>query len=227
MPKTLSFNEINISSSSNFGFVDTCSLCQPDKERIIYESKNFFVLASLGPIVEGYLVVFSKPHYSCFGSFPAELLVEFRELQILISSVFFKAYGKKAIFFEHGQVKSCLQKVPHEEHCYHAHMHAVPGDCDLLPKISKRLEPFSLSKIESLKDFFLQFDHYLYFENSQKHRYAFYVNKDLPRQFLRLILAKKLDTPKKADWVKYPEREKVKRAIKKLKPLFDRIKGDF
>lgn len=36
---------------------ETCRFCYPpEKERILYATENFYVMASLGPIVEGYLL---------------------------------------------------------------------------------------------------------------------------------------------------------------------------
>lgn len=40
---------------------ETCRFCYPpEKERILYTTENFYVMASLGPIVEGYLLIVSK-----------------------------------------------------------------------------------------------------------------------------------------------------------------------
>lgn len=40
---------------------ETCRFCYPpEKERILYATENFYVMASLGPIVEGYLLIVSK-----------------------------------------------------------------------------------------------------------------------------------------------------------------------
>ena len=42
---------------------ETCRFCYPpEKERILYATENFYVMASLGPIVEGYLLIVSKKH---------------------------------------------------------------------------------------------------------------------------------------------------------------------
>ena len=43
---------------------ETCRFCYPpEKERILYATENFYVMASLGPIVEGYLLMASRDAY--------------------------------------------------------------------------------------------------------------------------------------------------------------------
>ena len=40
-----------------------CRFCNPpEKERILMETDNFYVMVSLGPIVEGYLLIVAKKH---------------------------------------------------------------------------------------------------------------------------------------------------------------------
>ena len=57
---------------------NSCRFClRPDKERILYETNNFYVLVSLGPIVEGYLLIVTKAHIGACLNIPKELLPEF------------------------------------------------------------------------------------------------------------------------------------------------------
>src|SRR5947208_1712412 len=94
---------------------------QTAKNRIIFRSRNFVVLPSLGQIVEGYLLIVPVSHYTAIADMPADIKLEISELCDRVRFAQTKTYGP-SLFFEHGirgkESGGCGVE--------HAHLHAVP-----------------------------------------------------------------------------------------------------
>lgn len=104
---------------------ETCRFCYPpEKERILYATENFYVMASLGPIVEGYLLIVSKKHIPACANIPNEIFQEYLDLKEKVKGVLNKVYGA-CIFYEHGKTGSYVIGKDHR-HCFHAHLHCIP-----------------------------------------------------------------------------------------------------
>jgi ATP adenylyltransferase len=99
--------------------------------RVVRESKNFVVLPTIGPIVEGYLLIVPKQHYLSFGHIPAQHFREFMNLKEETRQVLREVYTTP-IFFEHGPISESKRGGCSVEH---AHLHAVPANVDLLDQL--------------------------------------------------------------------------------------------
>ena len=92
-----------------------------EENRLISENASFFSLASIGALVEGWVLVSPKEHlYSLKDAYDAEGFVEFANSVMLKMR---QHYCKQIIAFEHGPNKcdsstSCGTN--------HAHLHLVP-----------------------------------------------------------------------------------------------------
>jgi diadenosine tetraphosphate (Ap4A) HIT family hydrolase len=53
-----------------------CFICSPSPELVFLESKNFYALAGLGPVVDGYCIIAAKSHVKSMADVPAALLDE-------------------------------------------------------------------------------------------------------------------------------------------------------
>jgi diadenosine tetraphosphate (Ap4A) HIT family hydrolase len=114
----------------------SCRFCtQPEKERILFETENFYVMVSLGPIVEGYLLIVTKQHIGACFNIPPNIITEFLELKDLVRRILISHYGS-CIFFEHGKVGSSLKFNYSNKHCYHAHLHCVPVSISMMLKMN-------------------------------------------------------------------------------------------
>lgn len=196
----------------------SCRFClQPDKERILYETDNFYVLVSLGPIVEGYLLIVTKAHIGACLNIPKELLPEFILLKEKVSKILINVYGS-CIFYEHGKIGSSLTLNNSSKHCYHAHLHCIPVNVDLNSIIEKEL---SFQAFTSFDDAYLNMNNvkkYLYVEN---HRINIYQSdKSLRKQYLRFKLAEALGKSEEWDWVNNQNWPLIEQSIAKLKPFF-------
>lgn len=195
-----------------------CRLCREyqTKENVIFESDNFFVVPSIGQIVEGYLLICSKQHFISVSQFPQKLLPEFEEIKSKVRDILTKYYIAP-IFFEHGPTAvnkkggCCVE---------HAHLHAVPVNVDILVDLLKN---FQAKKIEDFSPLVQQLEKnipYFYYENQAGGKYLFELSDPVSSQYLRQLVAVKINQKDKWDWMQYPGWEEFKRVIEKLKTKF-------
>lgn len=204
-----------------------CGFCVPLEPLVLFTGQDFYIVLSLGQIVEGYLLICTKFHRSCCGDIPFEQIEEFIKLKNLVKEVFKKVYNKKTIFYEHGQTGVCIRHLIDniQNHCYHAHLHAVPVEIDIfdlikekVPQYAKILDFQELIKIRNEK---FHGGAYLFYENNKNERSVFPAEGiKLPRQFLRRCVASKIGKPQLFDWERYIGWRKLALAYKKLHPLF-------
>lgn len=87
--------------------------------RLIFHTKNFFVIAGYGSFVEGYILVISKENISSFSHLDMNILEEFKWLKEFLSRKLSENYNKDIAIFEHGMC-SCAGGLDH------AHLHFMP-----------------------------------------------------------------------------------------------------
>lgn len=203
-----------------------CCFCFPLDDRneslLITQTKNFYVIASLGPMVEGYLLICSKKHYPSCRNLSQDLIPEFEELKQWTGDILKKVYGK-CTFFEHGKIKTCC-KATDNAHCFHAHLHALPIDVDAKPILVQELgEAKKISTLGEVSDIFKERPYFYYETGEEKLIWPAPIE---PRpQFFRWVLAKQLGVPKKADWQVNPDWEGAGATAKKLRKHFTRYDG--
>jgi len=187
-----------------------CRFCnQPDKDRILHETDNFYIMLSLGPIVEGYLLLVSKKHFHCCASLPENLAEEFDMLYNKIQNILRAVYGN-VLSYEHGRAGSCLKSIRGSKHCYHAHMHFVPVSVKLNAVVTKDFTPVQLM---NLNDFRMKYkknlEPYLFVDDGIQAMYP--PNGDLRRQYLRFKVAESLGFNELWDWVKHQNWEVIRK----------------
>ncbi len=201
--------------------MEECDLCKRENEssRILLETKNFYVMPTLGQIIEGYLVICTKEHYIGLSHLPEKLLEELEDLKEKCKEVLGKVYTSP-LFFEHGSITECNKAGACIDH---AHLHVVPFETDIFEDIAKNFKP---RKISNLKEVRIQNERqvpYLYYENQKGDKYVFEINSIIPSQYLRQVISSKTKEPFKWDWRTYPQEELVKKSVEKLKPLFKKF----
>ena len=198
-------------------FLENCDFCIDKSDsknrlawRTITETENFRIFLTLGQIVEGYLLIAPKEHYSCIGAMPDKQIDEFIALKEKIGNKLQKAYGP-AIFFEHGVIGQTV---------LHAHMHAIPFpyEKDLFENYAKIFPKYrKLDSLKELKDVWTKEGVYLYYEINT-HKYAFFTH--IVPQYARITVANALGVPERANWRAMPrelDEILIKNAIEKLK----------
>ena len=186
--------------------------------RIIKETANFVIFPSIGQIVEGYVLIVSKQHFTSVSSLPVEQINELRFLVDSVGEAFKSIYHKAPIFFEHGvpggsgQYGGCG--------IYHLHLHAVPVNSriNLLNSLTDEFAFKHLQTIDELCDFVkLNKPYLLYIDQNRNIVVA--ETQSIPSQYFRRILAKKLGC-RIWDWKSYGIEPSLIETYSKLKPIF-------
>ena len=183
------------------------------------ESKPFFAMVGLGPIVEGYSLIATKEHIPSMLDLSlkdSRRLCEFTEQ---VRQRLRPPYGNEIIITEHGRVPTCeyRDKEGRESHCFHAHRLVFPIALDLTPY----LKGYRL-KIEEYADFlharkaFAEEGEYLYYERPDGTCLVAGAPRRLVRQFFRYKIAEYVGHPELASWRKYPRLKVVEAATRKL-----------
>lgn len=184
--------------------------------RILYDSGNFMVFPSLGQIVEGYLLIATKAHYTALGQMPQELLSELESVQQRVKEVLSANYAVP-LFFEHGTISETIRGGTSVDH---AHMHAVPTPANLLEDLPRTFSVMRFADFHALKEQFETSIPYLFYESQSGEKFLLESSEPIVSQFFRLRLASKLGVPEKGNWRDYPGLEELVRTKERLTGLF-------
>lgn len=199
---------------------DVCRFCHPpDRSRILFESKHFYVMLSLGPISEGYLLINSKLHFDCCGTFVDEIAQEFDQVVTEVQRIQIQVYGQ-CIFFEHGRAGSCLQYSEPSTHCFHAHMHCVPISININRHIANTQNPIYLQSFKQFREVYQKNKNPYLFVSDDEMKIHF-IKSDIRKQYLRYLVSAELGRGELWDWVTYQRWDVISTARNKLQPYFD------
>ncbi len=164
----------------------------------IMENENYYLLSSVGAMIEGWTLVIPKTHeYSMKSHYSSLKFYEFINNAINIIK---KAYGvNKVIVFEHGANKFGSITACGTNHC---HIHIVPMEESLLNEINKDYSWEKL-KFNLVKDYVKNSEYLLYSEiESSLELSECYVHllEEPISQFFRRIIANKLGCPDKYNY---------------------------
>ncbi len=182
-----------------------CAFCDRTKfleDRILLETDNFYVLAGLGPICEGYVIIATKEHVQCYGEMNPVNEAEFLRLKQKTTTALISAYGDYQLY-EHGKNGVCFTDGPGTKHCYHAHLNCVPTSVNLQPMLSARFQSIPVGSMQDIRASCAYSDGYLYYENRED-ALIFPVSERLPGQFLRRLFCEALGEPDRVDYLANP-----------------------
>jgi histidine triad (HIT) family protein len=99
-----------------------CAFCNRDATRdtLLYEGRDFYVIADHAPIAEAHLLLIPRDHYPHLAALPSHLHDEFESLKALLGDFVLGGYGSLT-YWENGVFG---QSVPH------AHLHAISVNFD-------------------------------------------------------------------------------------------------
>lgn len=196
-----------------------CRFCfPPERERILYETENFYVMVSLGPIVEGYLLIVSKEHIGACLHLPSSHIPEFITLKDFVKGKLCEEYGS-CLFYEHGKVGTSLIGKDHH-HCFHAHMHCIPVPIQLNDVIEKEIpEGIEADSLDKMMRRANDCERYLYVEDQRCVVYT--PTTHIRSQYLRYKLAHVAGLPERWDWVNNQNWPLIEKTVSRLKPRFN------
>lgn len=203
--------------------VEYCRFCAPPEiDRILFSSKNFYIMLSLGPISEGYLLLVSKSHLNCCASFDISINAEFDYLHNEIKRVLKIVYGN-CIVFEHGRAGSCLQLLDGSKHCYHAHMHYIPVNVPLNEIVSRDFDEVTFNNLKEFREWYTQNPSAYLFVEDQNQMCCYPVVDKIRRQYLRYKTAKAIQKEELWNWIEYQGWDLIKSGKEKLQPYFETL----
>jgi diadenosine tetraphosphate (Ap4A) HIT family hydrolase len=172
--------------------------------RTVAEDRDFRLIAGIGAIRPGYLLLLPKSHVRCFGHLTEPQLRVAEGWRTRISHNLKLLFGP-SLMFEHGSISAaknaggCID---------HAHMHFVPTVADAIPRVATDLPGKEISRLTDLLRDRTHDEPYVLV--SQKgHTRLFFPNGRMPSQYMRRIIVDLEGRPDRWDWVLFPEPENL------------------
>jgi len=196
--------------------------------RVVHETPNFFVCASLGSMgIPGYLLIVTREHYEGSGELPPDSHGELDELIRLTRARLFETYKKGAVVFEHGpKVGNCGWGGCID----HTHFHVVPGvditdafAVNLLDRLEEPGQSYRVDRVEGLKRAAeiseKRKTSYVMLEPEERLRLLAEVNFPGESQWLRKLVAREIGT-RNWNWRENPYFETAMRTAEVLQGKF-------
>jgi ATP adenylyltransferase len=187
-------------------------------ETLISESEHFVAWASLGAMIEGWLIIVPKDHYLSLATLPCSLQGEFEDFRGSLERSLRVTYGSAAAF-EHGP-----SAVKTSAGCGidHAHLHMVPTTYDLLSR-AKALMPGDAilepaSSVWDAEPAVKAGKCYIYIQQNDGSQWILSAI-NIPSQLLRRVISTQLGRPDLYDWRENPEHGIVEATIGRLQGL--------
>ena len=201
--------------------IPECTFCNINKTKfentILDETKYFYIIPSLGSIVEGYILIISKRHINSMLELTIAEMNEYRELIQKYRDVFKQIYKYYPIVFEHGNPD--LNDEMRVNTVVHAHTHIVNHQYKNENKLLQRLKFNKITKMRvDLKS------NYIFYINPNGEEYITYDFEPIS-QIMRIEIAKDLNLVDKYDWDKNRFDDNIALTINKIKDYLYNEKG--
>ena len=177
---------------------------------ILDETNHFFILPTVGSLVEGYILIVCKRHINSMSELTKNEMNEYNFIIERYRNIFKNIYGKNPIVFEHGS--PLADNRLKASSIIHVHTHIVNHIYRDEQKIIERL---NLKKIKNLKDIKSN-KNYIMYINNDNIRYVTY-NFEAISQLMRKLIAKDLKLEGKFDWKKEKFMDNIIKTILKIK----------
>ena len=197
-----------------------CIFCNLEKNKIentiLDETNHFYILPTVGSLVDGYILVVSKRHINSMPELTKNEMDEYNFIIKKYRNIFRDIYGKYPIVFEHGSPVS--DNSIRANSVIHAHSHIVNHAYLDEPKIIKRLNFKPIQRIEDIKS---NENYIMYINNNFK--YVTY-NFEPISQLMRKLIAKDLKYEDKFDWKKEKFMDNIIKTVLKVKEYNEKRK---
>lgn len=197
-----------------------CFLCRPAGKLLVDVGLEYFTMAGLGPLSDGYAIVATMTHPDEEDN-PPDPSPELAEYAASVHEALVGHFGS-CVMTEHGRMPMC-QTIG--SHCFHQHFLFFPGVPDPLKSFRKYFE-FEGISFDTLSDA-LTFastlsSNYLLVSANCNQYWIFPAADGLPRQFSRVIIAEHVGSPDLASWQTYPNAEWSIKNAEVLRKIFER-----
>ena len=116
--------------------------------RVLYSTKNWYAIPSLGCLTTGHILLVSKDHYLCAASIPKKLRNELLLIKDIIDKILFHKTGKECICFEHGTTSEIFTGANSVDH---VHLHIIPVSQSIWPQMSTKYKLNDFEKIQNYR----------------------------------------------------------------------------
>lgn len=198
------------------------------EERLIFENRDWYVIATLGQITDGgYVLLVSRRHAPCVGSVTEPEIAELCSVLEIARQAVEKEYDFQPIIFEHGIVGQTIQ---------HAHLHLLPVEINLNRKVLDDFPNEDTDLVISPEAFetfrrvyascggkYLLCGNFLRSLRGYSLMLQVVWDPPAPAQYLRKVAAELLGRPERANWRNMdPELDKRlwKETVERLRPYF-------
>ena len=196
-------NKMSVSKACDF-CAEFNSNADIQKGRIIWRTKNFVFLPTIGCLTPGYCLLMPIKHYNSFAELPERELFESFALLEKARSQISEDFGTP-IIAEHGSGGICDKGA---SCCSHAHMHLIPVKPEPVIDAYKKIggDPFRISNIKELKE--QEGSSYMFLSPSPNLYLVWYAAKFVS-QFVRRVSSNVLGFEYLFNWKKYPFHENM------------------
>lgn len=185
-------------------------------DSILFESDNFYVIPSLGSMVEGWLLICSKDHFLSMSTLGASRISELESFTSYLKSYLNESYGSISLF-EHGPDSNNLTVGCGVDHF---HLHLVPTNGINLLKESNQKHPewkwSRLTFLEELPVILPNSMSYLFLETEDGQRYMT-CNDTFESQYFRKLIADCKGMSDNFDWKECYMLENIVKTISTIK----------
>lgn len=205
--------------------MDECKFCGCGKRAIaimrnneevnrkVYENDDFYVMISVGALVEGHMLIIPRYHCLSMGNLSEEHMKGLVNLIEKIKMLLKKHYGKEVIVFEHGTGRDSQYS---SASVVHAHIHLVPVEEGLYEDL-KALK-CSIERLDSyndLKKVNMTGKSYLLYQDVDNKLYLIN-DSEMPSQFFRKVICDKFNLGE-WNWRKDYKEENIIRTVETCK----------
>lgn len=190
-----------------------CIFCDIDHSKIentiIEETEYFYILPTLGSLVDGYILIVTKRHINSMSELNENELNEYKNIIDKYQNLFKKIYNKTPIVFEHGTPNQNSEMKANS--VTHAHTHIVNINFSNEKEI---LEKYNFKEIDDFKEINKNMNYIKYISNNK-----IYITYNFPSvsQLMRILIAEELNYKDKFDWKKERFDENIISTIERIK----------
>jgi ATP adenylyltransferase len=185
----------------------------------VIESKNFVVVPTLGAMIEGWMLIVPRDFHLNLAQLKPHLFDELDSVIQQTELIIRKKFHTPTVLFEHGPTA-----IGSTAGCSvdYAHLHVVPTEFDLLGGLRRFLgleyDWQAVQNLMALSHRRVECNDYLYFRN-QSGNHFLTLQKDIPSQLFRKVIANYLGKPNSYDWKQFPEMKKIRNTIEKIQDV--------
>jgi len=164
------------------------------ENRLLYSTKSFIVVPTIGPLTPGHVMIISKKHYVNL-SLMNKVIIE--EIQEIIKKIDNNSFYENYIVAEHGAFDednrggACI---------IHTHLHLIPMARDMVNFLDKNLDYIILPSLKKITK--VDYPYILLFYNNT---FKIYNSENVPTQYIRRAFYSAKGNNNNWDWRNQPK----------------------